>query len=134
VNNKYSGQNQLINLNIYYSLAIMHQPFNLWNIIAVCCNGEKCLCVLMSLIQTCTTNTFKFILIVSAFPALSNIECMFCCRSRDRENDFSSRGDKDFSSRGDKEEVGGPSRPSDYEGPPGMQPDGLIEVCSSVKI
>ncbi|KAK2173201.1 hypothetical protein NP493_893g01081 [Ridgeia piscesae] len=56
-------------------------------------------------------------------------------RSRDRENDFSSRGDKDFSSRGDKdfssrgdkEEVGGPSRPSDYEGPPGMQPDGLIE-------
>ncbi|KAI0241993.1 Eukaryotic initiation factor 4A-II [Lamellibrachia satsuma] len=41
-------------------------------------------------------------------------------RSRDRENDFSG-------GRGDREEVDGPSRPSDYEGPPGMQPDGLIE-------
>ena len=86
------------------------------------------LCMLLSYIQTCKTNTLQFILIVCAFPALSNSECMFCCRSRDRENDFSSGG------RGDKEaEVGGPSRPSDYEGPPGMQPDGLIEVCSFPK-
>ena len=80
--------------------------------------------VLMSFIQTCTIITLQFILIVCAFPALSNSERMFCCRSRDRENDFSRAG------AGDKEEVGGPPRPSDYEGPPGMQPDGLIEVCS----
>ena len=47
------------------------------------------------------------------------------CRSHDKDNDFSGPG-----GRGDREEVGGPSRPpQDYEGPPGMQTEGLIEVC-----
>jgi len=69
---------------------------------------------------------------------------MFCDRSRDsdgsasrgsqereyRRSDEKAQSDRPFRTSDSREERRGNDRNGEYDGPSGMQPDGLIEVCN----